>query len=231
MKKALLILLFIATNVFGYTLTPMVESFKSTGKEKSKTFELENSSEDPVSVELEVTTRSIDKNGKELRTGTSDFIVYPMQLTLKGNSKRKIRLSYVGRPDINEEIPYRLLVSQLAVKSSKQESGVKMIFSYVASIYVTTSKVKESNLKIIDQKHNKNIVTLSFKNIGKSHVPYASYELIMSQGTKNISITEKMFQIKPYPNYLPGNMSKASIVIPASYDARKVSFALKKKHN
>lgn len=226
MKKFLLLCLFIASNVFGYTITPMVESFKSTGREKSKTFELENSAETPVSIELEVTTRELDKNGKEVRNETSDFIVYPMQLTLKPNSKRKIRLSYVGKPDIKKETPYRLLVSQLPVKSSTQESGVKMIFSYVASIYVTADKIKGPNLTVTKKRSNKNTVTVNFKNNGQSHAPYASYKLVMSQGKNKATVTEKMFKTKPLPNYLPGSSSQATIVIPKGYSPTKVTFDL-----
>ena len=123
MKRLLTLFLFLYTAIASsYTVTPIIQSFNASGKGSSKTFLIENSSETPVSLEFEITTRSIGKDGKELRVESEDFMVYPLQMTLKGNSKRNIRVSWIGDKAPKKELPYRMIVRQLPIKK-KGETG------------------------------------------------------------------------------------------------------------
>ncbi|MCK5882901.1 MAG: molecular chaperone [Bacteriovoracaceae bacterium] len=233
MKSLLTLVLFlISTIAYSYTVTPIIQTFKAAGKGSSKTFLIENSSDTPVSLEFEITTRFIKKDGKETRVESEDFMVYPLQVTLKPNSKRNIRVSWVGEKKPEKELPYRMIVRQLPIKM-KGDTGVKFLFEYVASLYVLPKtgvapklygKITGSQLK-----EKKKLLHFQLNNSGKKHAITARYNFFITDGKNTHLLEERDYATKLLPNFLPGTIQIGTIFLPKNIDPTAAKLKIKKK--
>lgn len=233
MKSLLSLILFLISTIgYSYTVTPIIQSFNASGKGSSKTFLIENSGEGPVSLEFEITTRAIGTYGKETRVESEDFMVYPLQMTLKPNSKRNVRVSWVGEKKPQKELPYRMIVRQLPIKK-KGETGVKFLFEYVASLYVQPKTGVSPKLygKIIGSlsKGEQKLLRFQLKNNGKKHAITARYNFSLTDGKNTHLLKEKDYATKLLPNFLPGTEQMGTIVLPKGINPRTARLLIEKK--
>lgn len=230
--KVFAVLFMISPSLHAYTVTPIIQQFAPTGKESTQTFQIENSSKSPVSLELEVTNREINKEGKEVRTESKDFIIYPLQLTVEGNSKRNVRVSYVGTKEIAHEMPYRLIVRQLPIKNAKKNSGVNFMFEYIASLYVSLPEHQEARpiAKVIGEVKSKNgtNLRLSLTNSGKKHLLSENYQFTLVDGNKDHQVQAADWVTPPLPNYLVGGQSIIELKLPAGIIGRTTKLTVEK---
>ena len=83
-----------------------------------------------------------DDKGKETTVESKDFKIYPDQMTLEPSDSRAVRVVYLGVKDIEKESSYRIIATQLPVdfKADAKKNGIKFLFQFVASAYVTNDK-------------------------------------------------------------------------------------------
>ena len=166
----------------SYSLTPMVAELSPVGAESSKSFTVQNPSENNVALQVSVFKRAIDINGKETREKTEHFKFYPEQFVLKGKEFRTIRLTYVGPKEILEEASYRLVVEQLPVELKKVEKTAKKIdlnftLSFVASVYVTPANASP-RLQAEEINLTSTGIDMTLNNLGKAHIVLKDIEKI-----------------------------------------------------
>lgn len=133
----------------AYRLSPMEAEFSTNGSQIARTFTIENPSRDKIAVELTLKKREMDVEGKELRSDTTNFTVYPEQVALEPGEKRNVQVTWVGPATVGKEEAYRLIADQLPVdlekpkaKKKKAEVNLKFVLQYVASLYVSSGPVK-----------------------------------------------------------------------------------------
>lgn len=166
-----ILLVLITLQAQAFRLEPMVVDFTPTGETATKIFRVENEGKEKIAVKIQAFTRVIDENGKETTEPTSDFKIYPEQMSLEASDSRAIRVVYVGKKTIEGELSYRIVATQLPVdfKSEVKKSGIKFLFQFVASVYVTSEKyypkIVVESANRVDKEH----VVLSLINKGQKH--------------------------------------------------------------
>ena len=168
----------------------MVSVFDVSNKKESQTFTVINEDDKDVSLEVVVTSRSIDAKGNEKREKSKDFIFYPPQFVLKKGQRRNIRLSWVGGQKLDHEKAYRLIVRQLPVdtqikKVTSQGAQINFVFEYVASVYARPPKTRahlqvKSLKKLDDQK-----VFIILENTGSQHQLVNEYNIYFKNPKNN----------------------------------------------
>lgn len=232
-KKVFLMLLFIFSitmfttysfKAWAFKISPMVATLSPEGgKNSSTTFQINNDKDEVISIEVEVTSRSIDISGKEERKSTNDLKAYPLQFQLKAKEIKNIRVVWTGKKDIKTEMPFRLIVRQLPIKTSKDENNaqggqIKFLFEYVASIYVRPSNVKPKLVveSVIQDKEKEDSVLLTIKNEGTEHIVLKNIEIMLSKmdDSNQIKIDEKQIEQYLNENILAGSSRAFSIKTP-----------------
>jgi P pilus assembly chaperone PapD len=195
-----LLLLFItitySTQSFAYGLSPMSLTIESKGKGAVGSFTLENKGDDPVPVELSVTHRTIDLNGKESATPLTDderkdFTIYPPMLTVGPHETRIIKVRYKGKPNLTIELNYRLFVTELPLNNYLKDKGkndLKFLMRYGASLYISDAKFSDdisiSDVSSVDltdyKKKTTTYLSVTFQNKGLTHRNLINYNVTLT---------------------------------------------------
>jgi len=177
----------------AFRLEPMVVNFSPDGAGASKIFRIENEAKEKIAVKVEAFTREIDDKGKEKMTPSRDFKIYPDQISLNGSDSRAIRVVYLGPKDIDKEVAYRIVASQLPVsfEESKKQTGIKFLFQFVASVYVTDvnyyPKIVIEPIKRLD----KDTLRISVVNKGQRHTLLKNVKIEMKDNAgKTVNLAE-----------------------------------------
>lgn len=232
MKYTLILFFCITANVvfnkaaFAFQVSPMVAELSPEGDGSSYSFTLENRSKDKAAAKAQVFLREYDANGKEVRTVTNDFLVYPPQLTVDPGQKKNIRLAWVGDKHPSKELAYRLIVQQLPVEfdKSKQSSNagsVNFLVDFVISVFVrppgALAKTKIDRVERLESKQAK----IFLKNYGNAHqvLSEIKIELFLEQPEntkKNLRWTYSVKDIKDLEvgSLMPGQEKTLIVNLP-----------------
>lgn len=210
-----LIFIIFSINASAFRLEPMVANFAPEGPGATQIFRIENEGKDSIAVKIQAFTRQIDDKGKETQLPSRDFKIFPDQISLSGSDSRAIRVMYIGPKGLEQESSYRIVASQLPVafKDEGKKTGIKFLFQFIASVYVTSDKfypkievesltridAENLKLKIINkgQKHTllKNVKIELKDTAGKTLV--LGNEIIKNWDAENIlSGTRRTFKLK-----------------------------------
>ena len=224
MLTFLIFCLSISFNANAFRLEPMVADFTADGDGASHVFRVENESKEKIAVKIQAFVRSIDKKGKETMVPTKDFKIYPDQVTLSASDSRAVRIIYQGAKVLEQELSYRIVASQLPVafKEDQKKTGIKFLFQFVASVYVTSDKFSPKIEVESATNVSKDSVRLKIVNKGQKHVLLkdVNAELkdsagkILKLGPENISNWES-------ENLLSGTRRTFKIKSSSSFDIVK----------
>lgn len=163
----------------AFVLTPMTTTFDPSGAGTTRAFQVENTSEEAIPVELTVLTREMDENGRETQIQTPEteqrFTIFPPQIILQPKQKRMVRVTWTGPSELDRELAYRLVAEQLPVEGKKKDdkSGgiINVLLRYVAAIYVKPKSAKPSlKLASVDAiASSPPKLALLFENTGTAH--------------------------------------------------------------
>lgn len=155
----------------AFRLEPMVADFSIDGEGASKIFRVENEGKDKIAVKIEAFVRSHDENGKETLTPTKNFKIYPDQISLAASDSRAVRVIYQGPKDLEKEEAYRIVASQLPVafKEDNKKTGIKFLFQFVASVYVTSDKYYPKVVVESVSRIDKDNIRIKVINKGQKH--------------------------------------------------------------
>ncbi|MBF0360883.1 MAG: molecular chaperone [Oligoflexia bacterium] len=197
-----LTLTFFSFNLWAFKISPMVATLSPEGgKNSSTTFQVSNDKDEVISIEADVTTRSIDLHGKEERKKTEELKAYPMQFQLKPKEIKNIRVIWTGTKDIKSELPFRLIVRQLPVSSQKDDNGnggggqagqIKFLFEYVCSVYVRPQNsrpklvVEKVKRELAKEVYKENLISLTIKNDGNEHIIVKNMDIYLSSEAKEV---------------------------------------------
>ncbi len=245
--KALFVFLF-PVSASAFKVSPIELNFSTKGKGLVQTIAVENDSESKIPVEISAFDRT-HVSGKEIRVKTRDFYFFPKQFIMKPGEKRNIRISWMGirskeepkdkrkkmqkgNVRIAQEKAYRLEVSQVPVdlkKKNEKKSGIKFLYNYVASLYVTPKNAKPDirveSYKVLSDRE----IEFSIRNFGGAHAIFAFYNLYL-KGDKNpvLEMTKQRDEIQAV-NLLSGEKRLIRLKVPNSLTKGRKSFEFKKR--
>ncbi len=164
MKTIQSLILFFSLCSIGlsFTVNPMVADFDPNAPQSQQVFVLENKTDKDTPVEILVAKPVTDENGVEsleMGNGEDLFLILPQQLVLPPNSRRSVKVMYVGDPR-EEEDTYRILFNEIPVEITSDETELpegessftmSVVMQYHTRVWVTPGNLKE-DLKIKDFK-------------------------------------------------------------------------------
>lgn len=165
-KTVCLILIALPINAFAFELFPMVQFSDDLGARATTFFKVTNTSLVPLPVEVTAVKRHVVFNNEETLNETDDLLVFPPQVLIAPGKSQSIKVQYIGNMKKNAE-SYRIIVSQLPLKSGVDSDSIQMLFRIGALLFVSPNDVQEqySSDIILDKS---NVPHLRITNTGSS---------------------------------------------------------------
>ena len=130
-----------ASNAFE--LFPMVTFLSDQGSKSEYFFQVNNSTDQPLPLEIFVKQRHISGEESEQLVDSDDFFIFPPQVLIQPDKTQMIKVKYIGEPtDISKS--YRIIFSQLPIKDEVTQSSIKMLFQIGALVFVSPNKVQKT---------------------------------------------------------------------------------------
>lgn len=160
----LLFILLLSPLVQAFELFPMVSFFSTQGSKSEQSFQINNTTNQPLPLEVFVKQRQVSDSNTEKLIDTEDFFIFPPQVLVPPNSTQMIKVKYIG-DDVTRSQSYRVIFSQLPIQDDVAQSSIKMLFQIGALAFVSPNKV--SNLMSANITYENNVpVAMELANNG-----------------------------------------------------------------
>lgn len=206
------LLLLGGTAAFAFTFMPMSISISPSGAQSIATFRLTNDGGQQIAIAIKATTRQIDESGTEINgPADQDFTIFPTRIVVQPNSFQIVKVQYKGTPKLSKEMPYRIIAEQVPIDFTQQQtSGVKVMFRYIAALYVTPPNVNYklaiSKVEYAEQEGTKGFL-ITVTNTGTRHALINDPVIkITAPGSAAITLQEDAVKSMQGQNLLPGNV-------------------------
>lgn len=209
----------------SFQITPIEMQFAPSGGSVNRSYNLQNTGDKPVAVQISIVKREMGIDGVETFTdGEEDFIIYPPQIILKPNENQSIRVTWLGESQPSKELAYRIIAEQIPIESLEnttvEQEGVrvniKVLFKYIGTIYITPPNAKPNIvLQGAESKvgeNGKNDLVLNFENQGTMRQLLTNLKLTLSNQGKTVTLSGEKLKGIEGENILAGN--KRQFIIP-----------------
>lgn len=211
----------------AFRLEPISRVFEPAGAGATQSYEVINDSEEQIAVELSMAERKISLEGQETtESADDDFLVYPSQIVLPPQGVQSVRVTWLGNPNPEKELAYRIIAEQLPINLKQPEESqaetisgaIKVMFRYIGSVYIRP-KNAESKVVLNGITHEKGTdgndrLVITFDNQGTRRAVLSELNLnLTSQGSQ---LTLKPEQLEGVNNgvILAGNQRRFSMPWP-----------------
>lgn len=205
-------------NASALILSPMKYTFSANNKTKS--FILKNNESYSMKLNVEILVRDFSGDNIEERLPSHDFEVSKQIIEIAAGKSQKILLKYAGTK-LSKERSYILSIKEL--NNNLEKSKLSYLSEIEASLYIG-AKNQRASLSVLNAVKINNNLELSFRNSGNKHIRLGRYKVVLSQGSKKVSIS---FRSKKYEKLgqqliLPDNTRKITIENISSFTPGKV---------
>lgn len=211
----------------AFKLEPISRVFEPAGAGATQSYQVINDSAEQIAVELSMAERKISLEGQETtESADDDFLVYPSQIVLPPQGVQSVRVTWLGNPNPEKELAYRIIAEQLPINLNNPEESqaettsgaVKVMFRYIGSVYIRP-KNAESKVVLNGITHEKGTdgndrLVITFDNQGTRRAVLSELNLnLTSQGSQ---LTLKPEQLEGVNNgvILAGNQRRFSMPWP-----------------
>ncbi|RJX75588.1 molecular chaperone [Vibrio sinensis] len=166
LKIVFLALVAMPINVLAFELFPMVQFSADSGNRATTFFKVTNTSLVPLPIEVTAVKRHVVFNNEETLNETDDLLVFPPQVLIAPGKSQSIKVQYIGNVKQSAE-SYRVIVSQLPLKSDSDNDSVQMLFRIGALLFISPPNVQEQYVSeiILDKS---SVPNLRITNTGSS---------------------------------------------------------------
>jgi len=223
----LFIILSAISPALAFKLEPISRVFEPAGAGATQSYQVINDSAEQIAVELSIAERKISLEGQETtESADDDFLVYPSQIVLPPQGVQSVRVTWLGNPNPEKELAYRMIAEQLPINLNNPEESqaettsgaVKVMFRYMGSVYIRP-KNAESKVVLNGITHEKGTdgndrLVITFDNQGTRRAVLSELNLnLTSQGSQ---LTLKPEQLEGVNNgvILAGNQRRFSMPWP-----------------
>lgn len=188
--------------VLAFKLDPISRVFEPAGAGATQSYQIINDTSEQIAVEISMAQRKMSLEGKETtEKADDDFLVYPSQIVLPPGGVQSVRVTWLGNPNPEKELAYRIIAEQLPINLKKPEpsetqtitGSVKVMFRYLGSVYIrpknAQSKVMISNVSQEKGADGKEQLAITFDNQGNRRAVLSELNLnLTSQQGNQISL-------------------------------------------
>jgi fimbrial chaperone protein len=216
MIRFLTLLLVVAPAVGAFELQPMSATIDPASPSPTVTFDVINTTDAAVAVQMRATTRRIDRDGTEFNEDASDQLqVFPTQLILRPGQRQTVRVRWIGAGVPREELPFRVVAEQLPINLSREEenaSGVRMMLRYRATLYVRPNgAVPDLRVGALGLDETGERVQLTIENRGTAHQLLSDGLLVLNGGEGRRELRMDEIEALAAVNMLPGSVRRVSL--------------------
>ena len=213
-----------AGHVGAFTLEPISATIAASGPLGIATFRIR--SEDPgrIAIRFRVLSRDLSPEGKEINGPADDlFLVYPSRMVVEPGAQAVVKIQWRGPSSIDTEQCFRFVAEQVALDTGPSaSSGIKMMFRYIASLYVGRDSFApslEASAVGDESSDGTKGLLVEVRNAGSRHVVAIDPRITIGGGLINLS-TEAL-GILAGANYLPGKSVHIFIARPDAVSGKR----------
>lgn len=211
----------------AFRLEPISRVFEPAGAGATQSYEVINDTAEQIAVEVSMAERKISLEGQETtESADDDFLVYPSQIVLPPQGVQSVRVTWLGNPNPEKELAYRIIAEQLPINLNNPEESqaettsgaIKVMFRYIGSVYIrpknTQSKVVLNGITHEKGTDGNDRLVITFENQGTRRAVLSELNLnLTSQGSQ---LTLKPEQLEGVNNgvILAGNQRRFSMPWP-----------------
>jgi len=179
----------------SFSVTPLrIELSKS---ESTSIINLQNIESKPVTVQLYVMAWS-HNDGNDHYTPTRDVIVTPQIFHLKANGLQIIRAGLLKKPEVNEELSYRLFIEEIPEPPAADFKGVQLALKISLPIFVAPENKSQPGLEFHAEVQPDGKLKIKIFNSAQVHAQIQKIAVfIQKNGEKNIAAHEKSIYVLP----------------------------------
>ena len=191
---------------WAFKIEPISRTFTPTGSNSTQSYELIGDKSEPEAVEMSVVKRKMDLDGKETHEpADDDFLIYPPQIIIKPNTRQTVRVTWLGDPNPQQEIAYRLISRQVPINLKKPELGkpnqttgkVQVLLTYMGSLYVRPADVQAKvvvDSVIVQNDKGKSTIALLLDNQGSARANFKTFSLNLTSGGKTVILKPEQIE-------------------------------------
>jgi fimbrial chaperone protein len=226
----LLVLLSLSQMASALQMNPLSLVLKPTGGGAKQSFRVTNESNKPIAVQFSVMTRQQVNNREIRRPADKDFMIYPPQTIIPPRSTQKVRVEWLGTPNIKREKAYRLIAEQVYVSLEKQkQTGINMLMTLVGALYVQPNATRSNvQVKAVQRIGNKLAVTLA--NSGTRHQLMNYATLTLRNGKRVLNLKGNALKGINGNNVLAGSSKRFFIPLPKGFVNGRWTATIKYPH-
>ena len=173
------------------------------------TFRIRNDKAERIAVKVSVMTRSVSPEGAEENQAAGGlFAVYPMRVLVEPGASATVKVQWQGGAEVQAERPFRVVAEQVPINAGEAGSGIRILFRYVASLYVGrpdyVPSLEVTASGATGEKGEKGFL-VEIRNVGTRHVVALGARLgLKDPEGKAIGISSEELGALNGANYLPG---------------------------
>ncbi|MFW5827990.1 MAG: molecular chaperone [Alkalispirochaeta sp.] len=211
---AILIAFTVAAPLAAFQLQPMSASIDPQSGNATTTFDVRNTTDAPVAVQMRVTTRRIQPDGTELNEDASGQLqLFPSQIIVQAGQTQTVRVRWVGDDLPDEELPFRVVAEQLPINLSREQdeaSGVRMMLRYRATLYVRPAGV-EPEVVVADFSVSDAELSMTIENRGTAHALLSNSLMVLESEGEETELPAEDVEALATVNVLPGGVRRLRI--------------------
>ena len=126
----------------AYDLKPIVVQLAPSGAGASQQMTITNSHKVPIAIEVKAFRREQLPDGSDKLTAENDdIIISPPQMVIQPGSSQAFKVRWVGEPNPQRELAYRIVTTQLPINFKSEKKGevnakLNLTYKYEAALYV-----------------------------------------------------------------------------------------------
>ncbi|MET4697488.1 fimbrial chaperone protein [Constrictibacter sp. MBR-5] len=212
------------TDASAFRVAPMVYELAPSGSGTSQVIRVENTDDQPITLEILVNRRSIAPDGTEQRTpAEDDFIVFPPQTVVQPGETQAFRLQYIGPQSITESSTYAITVAQLPIEIGETNfQGIQVVYNFTTTAHVVPPGA-EPGLTIVEAVAGPGAeqVTVRLRNAGNKHAYMTPLIWVLRNGRgEEIAFRDNdLIEIIGISFIQPGKTREIVFPVPAGFAA------------
>lgn len=158
-KKIIFLLsIVLSFSAHAYRVQPMVSEIEPIGKNSQMVMRVDNTSSQPLTVELIPLSMTMDEMGNETtEPADSELLVIPVTAVIEPGRSQSVMIRYLGNPSISQSKTFRVKVKQVQVERASNEApnvGLLLEFNTLVNVKPKNTSPKLSVTKVKDHGDN-----------------------------------------------------------------------------
>jgi fimbrial chaperone protein len=156
------------------TVQPVIVDLSPSGRKGTALVSVENTSTDPLPVELRIAEAVLDTNGVSVSPRASeDLLIFPPQAIIAPGATQSFRIQYIGEPEMARSRHYYVTVAQLPVQLPEGTSAIQIVYNFNVIVSVAapgqTASISAVSGEIVKTAEGKPVAAFTVANTGLNY--------------------------------------------------------------